>query len=202
MKGKQKFSKEGTIIRTIAESKGITMAEIAKRTGANHGNNIRDKLLEGRSMRVEVLMQMCDALGVELCIMDGFKKYKLSEKEWNPDTDLILSRLASEQGEIGDKWLERSEKVKAYDRERRRIERETDREAYNEYHRIDLANRRRAKQLITEENICIGCDNYIAEIKMNGKGYCQVYDRYTLKAECEDFVRSDDNSPTEGEKMP
>lgn len=178
---KQEYSKLGQMIRGIATNKGITLKEVSERAGFNHANNLRDRLLENYGgMRIDTLMKICEALGVELCIMDGYKKYRLTDKQWDAEVDVLLNRLADESDSTTtDRYMESRENYLAKHREREAKRRESNKEGYNDYMREYMRQQARNKPLIEDGNLCYRCEHYERKLKNNGKGYCPILDRYT-----------------------
>lgn len=195
---KQKFSIIGEIINAIATKKNITLTELAKRSGYKEINALRNRMIDGHSMRVDILAKICDSLGVELCIIDGFRKYRISEEQWNPELDLMLNRLDRETDlHSVDKWKERDENDKLTRRAYMANIRESDREAYNAYMNEYHKEQRKKAPLIEDGNLCFRCENYERRIKRNGKGYCPVLDKYIAKStdsNCEYFNEREENT--------
>lgn len=192
---KRPFSKEGKIIQEIAKKKDITLVELAKRVGYSHTPSLRNRMLEGEGMSIVTLRKICDALGVDLCIIDGYRVYRLTEEHWSPELDPILSRLAKEsECDKVDRYNERIEAHKEADRELKRSYRESDREGYNEYMREYMRQKARNKPLIEDGNLCYRCEYYERKLKKDGKGYCVVKDKYTAvdtEKGCEHYRESE-----------
>ena len=195
---KTKFSKVGEILSSIMREKKVTQKELAKRTKANSQQAIWDKFQEKHSMTIDSVVAMCDCLGVELCIIDGFKKYKISEGEWNPELDLMLNRLNRETDlHSVDKWKEHYEAHKEADRLLKQSYREKDRAGYNAYMNEYRKEQRKKVPLIEDGNLCYRCENYERRIKQNGKGYCPILDKYIAKSadsDCEYFNEREEDT--------
>lgn len=195
---KTKFSKVGEILAKIMREKKITQVELAKRTKANSKQAVWDKFQDKHSMTVDSLVKFCDSLGVELCIIDGFRKYRISEEEWNPELDLMLNRLDRETDlHSVDKWKERDENDKLTRRAYMANIRETDRAGYNAYMNEYCKEQRKKVPLIEDGNLCFRCENYERRIKRNGKGYCPILDKYIAKStdsDCEYFNEREEDA--------
>lgn len=196
---KQEYSELGKVIREITTNKGLMLKEVSERVGFNHPNNLRDRLLKSNnSMRIDTLVKICDSLGVELCIIDGFKKYRISEEQWNPELDLMLNRLDRETDVTAtDKWKIRDENTKQHKREYIANLRESDRAGYNAYMNEYRKEQRKKVPLIEDGNLCFRCENYERRIKKNGKGYCPILDKYIAKStdsDCEYFNEREENT--------
>lgn len=186
---KQEYSELGRIIRDIITKKGLSMRGVAERVGYKSPNNLRDRLLENYGgMRVDTLAKICDAMGVELCIMDGYKKYRLTKKEWSPEVDVLLNRLASESDcTEEDRYQDRLDRYRENNSANMARVRAEDREGYNTYMREYRQKQARKRDIIETGNLCLGCEYYEKRLKKNGKAYCIVKDRYTLTEECKDY---------------
>lgn len=196
---KQEYSELGKVIREITANKGLMLKEVSERVGFNHPNNLRDRLLKSNnSMRIDTLVKICDALGVELCIIDGFKKYRISEEQWNPELDLMLNRLNRETDATAiDKRKIRDENTKQHKREHMANLRESDRAGYNAYMNEYCKEQRKKVPLIEDGNLCFRCENYERRIKRNGKGYCPILDKYIAKStdsDCEYFNEREEDT--------
>lgn len=196
---KQEYSELGKVIREITANKGLMLKEVSERVGFNHPNNLRDRLLKSNnSMRIDTLVKICDALGVELCIIDGFRKYRISEEQWNPELDLMLNRLNRETDATAiDKRKIRDENTKQHKREHMANLRESDRAGYNAYMNEYRKEQRKKVPLIEDGNLCFRCDNYERRIKRNGKGYCPILDKYIAKSadsDCEYFNEREEDT--------
>lgn len=187
---KRKYSEVGSIIIDMLEKKKITQAELARRCGYRAMSNLHDRLL--MDMSYTTLKRICEGLGVELCIIDGWQKYTLAGKT-NADIDRFLQamRYKEPNTQKSDRYEEDRSEALAKKREKSKEFREKDREAYNAYHRE--YNRRRKEALMQEKVkqegvLCTKCANCEPKLRKNGNTYCKFFDRYTVKSACSAFT--------------
>lgn len=102
------------VLREIMKRKGITAKEISTRRGYAPSNA---GLLLKKDNKTTTLAALCDAIGVELCILDGWKKYRLNSFADIPEVEMMFSEMHKRVGDCNeDRYLtdkeERREKDK------------------------------------------------------------------------------------------
>lgn len=195
-KDNENLTEVGRLILNIADAKGLNEGQLATRVGYKAQSNLHDRLKN--DLRLSILCKICDSLGVELCIIDGWEKHRLNDFKSNKDLELFLKSMKEQQPNESsrDKWLEKNAEDEAK-AERLRISHNNaemkyrskeGREAYNarmkEYQKV----RRHKKQLEMFGDKCATCRYTEARLEKDGyRHYCSFYEDYKAEIECKNY---------------
>lgn len=147
------------IIKSIRQQKGVSISKLSKRTGIASPHLASTRV---EKATIPTLKRICDGLGVELCIIDGWKKYKLNDFPGVPEIDILFSEMNKVQPNR-DRYEEREDerKVKA---------------------EIDGAIRR---------TYCRGCKWCDTSKERGGHYWCGRYGTYRTRKECDERIERD-----------
>lgn len=185
----------GSMLKDIAERKGIRGIEVDRRMGKKEGSFLRSI---SSDMRVSSLIEICSALGVELCVIDGWKKETLGGKECSEGIDIFMAKMDKETGygsSLEDRWEEPKKKEKR--------EYDTDQLSYMKGYQAG----RQAKEKVIKKRIeaekhggalCDSCRWRRKELRDElGMSYCKAYDEYTVEWKCKFYEKEEEAIPEE-----
>lgn len=185
----------GRLILNIADRKGINERQLSKRVGYKDQQGLHSRLKN--DMRISILCSICDGLGVELCIVDGWEKITLNDFKSNKDLDVFMANMKLSHPSLSnkDRWLdsheEEKQKIEEQKRKHREVEarrRAKDREAFNEYYREYNKDMRIKKALAENGDKCATCRYTEPRLEKNGYlHYCTYYEDYKACVECDDY---------------
>lgn len=147
-----KFPMLAEIIKKIRKDKRIGLRKLSARTGIR-ADHLQDKRVERATLAT--LIRICDGLGVELSIIDGWKKYKLNNFRGLPEIDLLFDEMNTMPSE--DRYIEKKEE--------------------------ELAKARWA-ELAKKQTYCRGCKHCIPTIEKEGIYWCSAEGDYVIRRSC------------------
>lgn len=77
------------MIDHIRKQKGVSYREMSKRLGIA----LKDYYKMSRHIGIKTLTRMCNALGVELCIIDGWRKYRINDVTSLPEIEIMFNEM-------------------------------------------------------------------------------------------------------------
>lgn len=172
----------------ILKKKGIRKTVLGERIGASP--QLTTALIDSEDPKLSTVTRLCNGMGVELCIIDGWRKYRMNEIVGNVDFDTMFEdmrgRFGSEQSE--DRWKEQrvlieERKLKARERAKAYIESERGRERYKA--RLE---RKRKEELEVKGDVCLNCARCEVRLEKGFRHWCNGSNRYEAKPRCPYFI--------------
>lgn len=176
----------------ILKKKRIRKKELGERIGASP--QLTTALIDSDDPKLSTLIRLCNGMGVEVCVIDGWRKYRMNEIVGNVDFDTMLEdmrgRFGSEQSE--DRWAEQQamleeRKLKARESMKRYLESEKGRERYKA--RVE---RKRKEELEVKGDVCLNCARCDTRLEKGFRHWCNGSNRYEAKPRCPYFILRED----------
>ena len=152
------------IIENIRKNKKISTGTLCNRIGIDKKHYSRQMSTLG----LKRLIKCCDALGVELCIIDGWMKYRINEFSAMPEVEILFNEMNAIARDDSDRYALRAEMKNERDRERKATQEKADAQTH-----------------------CRGCKNCIVELEQDGAYWCKHFEDYVIKKECEGYDARD-----------
>lgn len=179
------------LVEDILKKKGLTKRELCRRIG------IRDQdlnsCLKSNNPKYERLCELCNGMGVELCVIDGWRKYRLNEMVGNVDIDGMIDGMRSEigSGQSEDRYGEQKEKIEEEKEKKREYAREYARKIETR-ERVRARNERiRSEQLEIKGDVCLHCAKCDERLERGFRHWCRGTQKYEARVRCKFFIQRD-----------
>lgn len=95
------------IIKSIQKHSKVGIGKLSNRTGISTAHLVPKRL---NKATLPTLIRICDALGVELCIIDGWQKYKINNFPCIPEIETFFNEMNKVMPHYGDRYKEQNER--------------------------------------------------------------------------------------------
>lgn len=140
------------IIDHIRKQKGVSYKKLSERLGIG----VKDYYKMSKHIGIKTLIRMCNALGVELCIIDGWRKYRINDVTSLPEIEILFNEMNKMPNE--DLYLQAKDRERAKEQWRRE----------------------------QRKTYCRGCKWCDPGRKKDGAYWCGKWQAYTMKDGCKD----------------
>lgn len=193
------------IVEELLIKKRITKGELCRRTGMSQV--LLSRILNTGNPTMKSITKILNGLGVEICIIDGWRKYRLNDYIGNVDIDTMLESMKEFSGgfeQREDRWQKQKEGEEERKREREERIKEKAKERYLEKKKDAEwveRNRESAKERygrerreILEEKgcVCERCERWDERLERERYGvrmcWCEGSKRYEARVCCKYFI--------------